>query len=119
MQVGEQLVAQAPVGHLCVLEPWGHGFEIAESTAACEVPGAVEVHFARMLPRMIVSVNEPDGSPTAMAQGPTRRARGEAFVKYVNTTLGATHAIQIVPECGHNDRCMFTTDAVFPLIFPK
>jgi pimeloyl-ACP methyl ester carboxylesterase len=60
-----------------------------------------------------------DSSATAMAQGPTRRARGEAFVKYVNDTLGAKHPIQVVPECGHNDRCMFTTDVVFPLIFPK
>jgi pimeloyl-ACP methyl ester carboxylesterase len=59
-----------------------------------------------------------DGSCGAMAQGPTRRARGEAFVKYVNETFGAKHQIQIVPECGHNDRCMFTTDAVFPVIFP-
>jgi pimeloyl-ACP methyl ester carboxylesterase len=60
-----------------------------------------------------------DSSCTAMAQGATRRARGEAFVKYVNEQLGAKHAIQIVPECGHNDRCVFTTDAVFPVIFPK
>jgi pimeloyl-ACP methyl ester carboxylesterase len=60
-----------------------------------------------------------DSSCQAMAQGATRRARGEAFVKYVNEQLGAKHAIQIVPECGHNDRCVFTTDAVLPLIFPK
>jgi pimeloyl-ACP methyl ester carboxylesterase len=59
-----------------------------------------------------------DSSCGAMAQGPTRRSRGEAFVKYVNATLGAQHKIQIVPECGHNDRCIFTTDVVFPLIFP-
>ncbi len=59
-----------------------------------------------------------DSSPNAMAQGPTRRARGEAFVKYVNEVLGATHRIVIVPECGHNDRCMFTTGIVLPLIFP-
>jgi pimeloyl-ACP methyl ester carboxylesterase len=59
-----------------------------------------------------------DSSCSAMAQGPTRRARGEAFVKFVNARLGAHHAIQIVSECGHNDRCIFTTDAVFPLIFP-
>ena len=26
--------------------------------------------------------------------------------------------IQVVSECGHNDRCIFTTDAVFPKIFP-
>ena len=60
-----------------------------------------------------------DSSPNAMAQGPTRRARGEAFFKYVTETLGATHNAIIVPECGHNDRCIFTTDVVFPVIFPK
>ena len=60
-----------------------------------------------------------DASPTAMAQGPTRRARGEAFFKYITETLGAHHSAMIVPECGHNDRCMFTTDIVFPVIFPK
>ena len=60
-----------------------------------------------------------DSSPNAMAQGPTRRARGEAFLKYVNEVLGAKHQGIIVPECGHNDRCVFTTDIVLPVIFPK
>jgi pimeloyl-ACP methyl ester carboxylesterase len=60
-----------------------------------------------------------DSSCSAMAQGATRRARGEAFAKFVNEQLGAKHAIQIVPECGHNDRCIFTTDQVLTLIFPK
>lgn len=59
-----------------------------------------------------------DSSPTAMAQGPTRRSRGEAFVKYISDTLGAKPNIIIVPECGHNDRCIFTTNVVFPAIFP-
>jgi len=59
-----------------------------------------------------------DSSPSAMAQGPTRRARGEAFFKYVNGTLGAKHKAIIVPECGHNDRCIYTTNIVFPVIFP-
>ena len=48
-----------------------------------------------------------------------RRARGEAFFKYVNETLGAKHTAIIVPECGHNDRCIYTTNIVFPVIFPK
>lgn len=60
-----------------------------------------------------------DSSPNAMAQGPTRRARGEAFVKYVNEKLGAKHNAIIVSECGHNARCVFTTDVVLPVIFPK
>lgn len=60
-----------------------------------------------------------DGSPNAMAQGATRRARGEAFVKYLREHLGATHSqILIVPECGHNDRCVYTTDDVLAVIFP-
>ncbi len=60
-----------------------------------------------------------DSSSTAMAQGPTRRARGEAFFKYVTETLGAKHKAIIVSECGHNDRCVFTTNVVLPVIFPQ
>jgi pimeloyl-ACP methyl ester carboxylesterase len=60
-----------------------------------------------------------DSSPNAMAQGPTRRARGEAFFTYVTQTLGAKHNAIIVPECGHNDRCIFTTDIVWPALFPN
>ena len=60
-----------------------------------------------------------DSSPSGMAQGPTRRARGEAFFKYVTETLGAKHHAVIVPECGHNDRCMFTSETVLPIIFPQ
>lgn len=59
-----------------------------------------------------------DSSPSAMAQGPTRRARGEAFVKFIADSLGAKPNAMIVEECGHNDRCIFTTNAVFPVIFP-
>jgi pimeloyl-ACP methyl ester carboxylesterase len=60
-----------------------------------------------------------DSSPRGMAQGPTRRARGEAFFKYLTETLGAKHTALVVTGCGHNDRCMFTADAVLPVLFPK
>jgi pimeloyl-ACP methyl ester carboxylesterase len=60
-----------------------------------------------------------DSSCRAMAQGATRRARGEAYVKFVNEHLGARHDVLIVPECGHNDRCVYTTDEVLKVIFPK
>lgn len=59
-----------------------------------------------------------DGSPPAMAQGATRRARGEAFVKYVNETLQGHGRVIIIPECGHNDRCVYTTDSALAVIFP-
>jgi pimeloyl-ACP methyl ester carboxylesterase len=60
-----------------------------------------------------------DGSCPAMAQGPTRLARGEAFSRFVNETLGAHHVVKIVPECGHNARCMFTAEDALPVLFPK
>ena len=53
-----------------------------------------------------------------MAQGPTRLARGQAFARRVNETLGGKHTVTIVPLCGHNARCMFTSDTALPLIFP-
>ncbi len=59
-----------------------------------------------------------DGSCAAMAQGPTRLARGEAFGKYVDGKYGAKHKIQEVNLCGHNARCMFTADEALPVIFP-
>ncbi len=59
-----------------------------------------------------------DGSCPAMAQGPTRLARGQAFVKHVNEAFAAKHSVVVVPLCGHNARCMFTSEAALPLIFP-
>ena len=60
-----------------------------------------------------------DGSCAAMAQGPTRMARGQAYAKYANEVLGARHTVALVPLCGHNARCMYTTQSVLPLLFPK
>lgn len=60
-----------------------------------------------------------DGSCPAMAQGPTRRARGEAYVKYVEQKLKVKQPATIVHLCGHNARCMFTADEAAPLLFPK
>lgn len=60
-----------------------------------------------------------DSSCPAMAQGPTRLARGQYFAKYVNEKLGAKHTVTVVPLCGHNNRCMFTSDVALPILFPK
>jgi hypothetical protein len=39
-------------------------------------------------------------------------------VHYLDTRMGGSAKVMIVPECGHNDRCVYTTDAVLPVIFP-
>lgn len=60
-----------------------------------------------------------DSGCAAMAQGPTRLARGLAYARYVNERFGAQHKALVVPACGHNARCMFTWDMALPLLFPK
>lgn len=60
-----------------------------------------------------------DSSCPAMAQGPTRLARGQAWVNYVNAKYGAKHVAQVIPLCGHNARCMFTADPALAVLFPK
>jgi hypothetical protein len=60
-----------------------------------------------------------DSSCSAMVQGPTRLARGQAYFKYVNQKYGAQHQLTVVPLCGHNARCMFTAQVALPILFPK
>jgi pimeloyl-ACP methyl ester carboxylesterase len=60
-----------------------------------------------------------DPSCPAMAQGPTRLARGKSFGAYVNQNFGAQHKLVVVRFCGHNSRCMFTADLALPILFPK
>jgi len=60
-----------------------------------------------------------DSSCPAMAQGPTRLARGQAFVNYVNQKYKAQHKVLVIPLCGHNARCMFTAELALPILFPK
>ena len=59
-----------------------------------------------------------DSSCPAMAQGPTRLARGLAYRRYVTERFGAQHKSLVVPACGHNARCMFSAESVLPLLFP-
>jgi pimeloyl-ACP methyl ester carboxylesterase len=60
-----------------------------------------------------------DSSCPAMAQGPTRLARGQAFGRLVNEKYGARHIVTVVPLCGHNARCMYTAETTLPILFPK
>ena len=58
-----------------------------------------------------------DDSCSGMAQGPTRRARGEAYVKYLQS-LGSANSARIVEGCGHSARCMFLSDTAQASLFP-
>jgi hypothetical protein len=60
-----------------------------------------------------------DSSCCAMAQGPTRFARGQAYGTYVNQKYGAQHKVITIPLCGHNARCMFTAEPALHVLFPR
>lgn len=60
-----------------------------------------------------------DSSCPAVAQGPTRLARGQAFQRYIAETFKVTHKLTVVPLCGHNARCMFTAEPALPILFPN
>lgn len=61
-----------------------------------------------------------DGSCPAMAQGPTRLARGQSFVAYLKEKFGTAESREaVVPLCGHNARCMYTAEPALGILFPK
>ena len=60
-----------------------------------------------------------DASCPAMAQGPHRLARAQAFTSYIKEHHGVQLALTLVPACGHNARCMFTADRALPILFPR
>jgi len=60
-----------------------------------------------------------DSSCPAMAQGVNRLVRGKSYTDYIRQNYGAHHPFTIIPLCGHNARCMFTSDTALPVLFPK
>lgn len=59
-----------------------------------------------------------DSGCAAMAQGPTRRARGQAYAKFVNERLGGHHEVVVVTGCAHNGRCIYTSEPWLRIAFP-
>ena len=59
-----------------------------------------------------------DSSCPAMAQGPSRLARGQAYAAYLKEKYNAPHPVAVVPLCGHNARCVYTSDPALAILFP-
>jgi hypothetical protein len=60
-----------------------------------------------------------DSTCPAMAQGPNRLARAQAYTGYLKEHHGVPLAFTTIPACGHNARCMFTAERALPILFPK
>lgn len=105
-------------------DQWGYGFRNRTGYAA----GLGDEQLKRQLAERpttyllgqvdILPLSNFDTSCAAMAQGPTRQARGLAYAKYVNEKLGGSHRVIVVTGCGHNGRCMFTSEPALRVLFP-
>jgi pimeloyl-ACP methyl ester carboxylesterase len=60
-----------------------------------------------------------DSTCPAMAQGPSRLARAQTFVRLMSEKYKITSRLVVVTACGHHDRCVFTADEVLPLLIPR
>jgi pimeloyl-ACP methyl ester carboxylesterase len=59
------------------------------------------------------------GSCAALAQGATRRERGETFGKHMATRYNARQNTAVVPGCGHSESCMFLSRPGMTALFPS
>jgi hypothetical protein len=60
-----------------------------------------------------------DSSCISMAQGPSRFDRAKAYFAHVTKLKAKDHTFVPVPLCGHNARCVWTSDKALPVVFPK
>jgi hypothetical protein len=95
----------------------GYGARIGDDQLRAQLAARPAIYLLGELD--ILPLYRFDASCAAMAQGPTRLARGLGYVKHVTDRYGAPHRAAVVPACGHSARCMFTAEAALPVIFPK
>ena len=106
---------------------WPYGLEARGNGYASKVPDSQLIKQLAARPTYyllgqldILPLAGFDSSCSAMAQGSSRLARGQAFGNYVVSKYGAKeHKTVVVELCGHNARCMFTSDQALPIVFPK
>ncbi len=103
---------------------WPYGLQGRTGYAAKETDEQLKKQLSSLQPLTCLASSMCFRSAASMARA-RRWRRGhaagarEAFGKFVNEKLGAHHVVKIVPECGHNARCMFTSEDALPLLFPK
>jgi len=105
-------------------DQWPYGFQNRSGYSAAETDEQLRRQLASRPTTYILGQDDIlplsgfDSSCSAMAQGPTRQARGQAYARYVNEKLGGHHQVVVVTGCGHNGRCIYTSDEARPFLFP-
>jgi pimeloyl-ACP methyl ester carboxylesterase len=124
---GKQMGAFADQAKCAGFNRWPYGFESRGNGYTAKVPDEQLKKQLGARPTVYLLGDQDtlplagfDDSCPAMAQGKTRLARGQAFASYAVSKYGAKdHKTVVVPLCGHNARCMFTSEAALPIVFPQ
>jgi len=106
-------------------DEWAYGFEnrtgytatISDEQLARQLASRPTTYLLSQVD--ILPLSGFDSSCSAMMQGPTRQARGQAYAKYVNEHLGGNHQVVVVTGCAHNGRCVYTDDRGLRVLFPE
>jgi len=115
----------ADAGNCTAYDSWPYGFQSRVGYAAKLSDAQLKTQLTTRPTLYLLGVLDIlplygfDGSCAAMAQGPTRLARGLAYMRYLNENHGARHRAEVVPACGHSARCMYTHERVLPILFPR
>jgi pimeloyl-ACP methyl ester carboxylesterase len=122
-----EAIRPADTARCATYNRWPYGFEERGAGYTSKIPDEQLKKQLAVRPTVyllgeidILPLGGFDGSCSAMAQGPTRLARGQSFVKLVTTKYGAKDSKEVIAHlCGHNARCMFTAEEALPIVFPK
>ena len=107
-------------------DDWKYGMVKLPAYAASETPAAFEKAYVSrrviyMLGALDVDPNQPalNKSCMAEAQGPSRFARGQAYVASMQAREGGTpnHTLFVVPNVGHNGDKIFTSACGLTALF--
>jgi pimeloyl-ACP methyl ester carboxylesterase len=122
---GTSFAAPTDVSACPGYDRWSYGLNQRTGYSASETDEQLRRQFLSRPTTFVVGQLETPDAPAldvacqAMLQGVSRMTRARAFLKYATEQFGATHPLLVVPQCGHNQRCVLTADSVLPLLFPR
>lgn len=123
-QVGGSMAPYADARNCTTYDRWSFGFSDRTGYAArLSDEQLLRQLVSRPVTYLVGGLESPrspalDKSCPAMAQGDSRLSRGQAFFAHVTGKYGAKHKMIVVPECGHDLRCVLAADVSLPVLFP-
>jgi hypothetical protein len=107
-----------------IVNVWPYGLDARKGYTEALAPDVLREQLASrpvtyLLGELDTRLQALDTTCAGRAQGLNRVQRGLAFVEHVRRVYGATHEVYVVPGCGHDGRCVFTSPVGLAALFPE